>query len=454
MGNNNQNDDFMNWINNIESNKDNSIKNDENTNQFNNENFDNENHESMKQNESYETQKSEYQNNNSDRKSREYVDKDYVDQKIKQNKPKSGFLKSMALVLVGAILGSFIGPYVNNTFFESSNNTKEVLSDNRNVNINATEEVNIENAVAKKSLNSIVGIHTTSIVSGDFPFLGSQEQEGIGSGVIVSEDGYILTNAHVLQSENSDIQVLLADNTTHDATIVYIDKALDLGMIKIEKNNLPKITFADSDSVEIGDKAIAIGNPTGFNLQSTLTSGYISGLNRAITMKDGTVMNGLIQTDASINSGNSGGALLNSNGDLIGINTAKAGNTDGIGFAIPSNIAKIIVNEVIENGSYTPIVLGIVGLDLNIYKQYRPQGVGVENGVFVSQVAPTSSAEKSGIQVGDIITAIGNRPVNSMNELKQVLISFNIGEQSVITVFRNGEELKLDIVFESEKANI
>ena len=228
-----------------------------------------------------------------------------------------------------------------------------------------------------------------------------------------------------------------------------------MAVIKVDKTGLPAIIFADSDKVEIGDKAIAIGNPTGFNLQSTLTSGYISGLNRTITLKTGQDMTGLIQTDASINSGNSGGALLNKDGDLIGINTVKAGNTDGIGFAIPSNTAKQIVNEIINNGSYTPIVIGIKGKDISIYKQlYQDSNLGVDAGVIVGNVIKNSSAYKAGIMPNDIIIKIGDRAIRSMNELKQVLMTYSIGDKSTITVFRDGKEQELNITFEGEQPNI
>ncbi len=392
-------------------------------------------------------------NDNYERQRKIYVDKDYVDEQIKKSKPRFRFLKSMAMILVGAIIGSFIGPYanglINGTEYTSSN-----LNSNQAININATDENNIENAVAKKSIKSVVGIQST--VQGESnPFLNTRDKVVIGSGVIVSQDGYILTNAHVVQGQGSHLQVIFSDGATADAKLVYYDESLDLAVIKVEKTGLPAIQFADSDKVEIGDKAIAIGNPTGFNLQSTLTSGYISGLNRAIKMESGQDMTGLIQTDASINRGNSGGALLNKNGDLIGINTAKTGNTDGIGFAIPSNTAKEIVNQIIEKGSYTPIVLGIRGIDLSIYKQmYQNPNLDFDNGVIVSDVEKNSSADKAGIKPGDIITKIENRPISSKNELKQVLITHNIGDEAKITVYRDGQEKEINIKFEGEQPNI
>lgn len=471
MTDNNNNDDFIQWLKDIESGKEQLRENKNNdytnkmdvnlneTNSDENKSYESHNYQdpiydtAKSDNETNDYEKSYFKNNNNDRQSKEYVDKDYVDQQIKKNKPKLGFVKSGALVLVGAILGSFMGPYANNLIngdeYQASN-----LNTNQAISINATEETNVENAVAKKSIQSVVGIQST-VKGTQNPFFYTGDTVGIGSGVIVSEDGYILTNAHVVQQEGSELQVIFVDTSTADASLVYYDDSLDLAVIKVDKTGLPAISFADSDEVEIGDKSIAIGNPTGFNLQSTLTSGYISGLNRTITMSNGLDMTGLIQTDASINSGNSGGALLNKKGDLIGINTAKAGNTDGIGFAIPSNTAKQIVDQIISKGSYTPIVLGIRGTDISIYKQlYQNPNLGVDEGVVVSNVVKNSSAEKAGIQPNDIIVKIGDKAIGSMNELKQTLINYNIGDETTVTVYRNGQEEILDITLEGEQPNI
>lgn len=474
MTDNNNNDDFIQWLKDIESGKEklrenSNTENSDYTNKMTekpNENntdesqsYESHNYQdpifntSKSDNENNDYENSYYKNNNNDRQSKEYVDKDYVDQQIKKNKPKLGFFKSTALVLVGAVLGSFIGPYASN-LINGEEYTASNIKTNQAISINATEETNVENAVAKKSIPSVVGIQSTAKGTQN-PFFYTGDTVGIGSGVIVSEDGYILTNAHVVQKEGSELQVIFADTSTADASLVYYDDSLDLAVIKVDKTGLPAIKFADSDEVEIGDKSIAIGNPTGFNLQSTLTSGYISGLNRTITMSNGQDMTGLIQTDASINNGNSGGALLNKNGDLIGINTAKAGNTDGIGFAIPSNTAKQIVDQIISKGSYTPIVLGIRGTDISIYKQlYQNPNLGVDEGVVVSNVVKNSSAEKAGIQPNDIIIKIGDKAIGSMNELKQTLINYNIGDESKITVYRNGQEQELNITFEGEQPNI
>lgn len=389
---------------------------------------------------------------NEDYINRIYVDKDYVDEQIAKSKSKFSNLKILSLILVGAILGSFLGPILQSKFTEPNGSN---ISSQETININSSDEANVENAVAKKAIPSVVGIHTSYIQSNPFMFGMEKKAEGIGSGVIVSEDGYILTNAHVVGKNPEKISVLFSDNTSAEAEIVYKNTNLDLAVIKVNKTGLPAIEFADSSKVQIGDKAIAIGNPLGFNLQSTLTSGYISGLDRSITMQDGTTMTSLMQTDASINSGNSGGALLNSKGQLIGINTAKAGSTDGIGFAIPSNTSKNIVDQIIEKGSFSQVVLGINGIDLDIYKQYtNNRSIEASKGVYVAEALKNSSADKAGLKSGDVITQIDDVEIDSMNKLQQTLITKRVGEKGKIKIIRNNKELELDITYEGQQANI
>lgn len=373
-----------------------------------------------------------------------FVDKEYVDEQIKKNKPKNSFLKAFSLVVAGSIVGGFISPYANSYLSNSSNNSSSVNVPA--INISTTKEQGTENAVAKKAIPSVVGVRAN--YTGQSIFGSAVSGEDIGSGVVVSKDGYILTNSHVVGKNANSISVLFSDNSTTDAKIIWQDSTLDLAIIKVDKDNLTPAEFGDSDKVEIGDKAIAIGNPLGLNLQSTLTSGYISGLDRSISVKGGNVMNGLIQTDASINSGNSGGALLNSRGQLIGINTAKAGNTDGIGFAIPVNIAKKIVESVVENGNYSSVTLGIRGMNVLNYKQiYLAKDIEDDKGIFISEVVKGTSAEKAGLHVKDILVAINGEEVESMNKLKQVLLKYKPGDTIKLTVHRDNKNVELDLTF-------
>ena len=255
-------------------------------------------------------------------------------------------------------------------------------------------------------------------------FSTQKQTKGLGSGVIVSKEGYILTNNHVVDpSKTKSVTVILSDGTKRKAKVLWSDKTLDLAVIKIDPKglDLKPVEFGDSSQVSIGDKAIAIGNPLGINLKSTLTSGYISGKDRVITLQDGSTMEGLFQTDAAINPGNSGGGLFNDKGQLIGINTAKAGNSDGIGFAIPSNLAKPILEQIIKNGKFESVSLGIRGIDVSRYNVLGQEKLPIDSGVYIHEILSGSPAESAGLKPKDIITKVGDTKVTSNSTLKAAL---------------------------------
>lgn len=322
-------------------------------------------------------------------------------------------------------------------------------------NLDDESDSSMESKVVKKSIDSVVGITTKSQVTQN-TFWGPQSGyvEGIGSGSIVSSDGYILTNSHVISNgEASEISVLFNDGTTAPAKLVWNDSTLDLAIIKVEKKNLPVMELADSDKVGVGDRVVAIGNPLGFELQSTVTSGIISGLNRTVSFQTGAQMDGLMQTDAAINSGNSGGALLNSKGQQIGINSAKAGNSDGIGFAIPINTVKNVINQIIKNGEYKSVYLGITGQSLDYFKQFPQANMGAledVEGVYVF-----NNFDQNGIfQKGDVITAVDGKKVTDMASLRKVLLDYQIGQSAEITLIRDGKEQKINFTFSIDSSNV
>ena len=322
-------------------------------------------------------------------------------------------------------------------------------------NLDDESDSSMESKVVKKSIDSVVGITTKSQVTQN-TFWGPQSGyvEGIGSGSIVSSDGYILTNSHVISNgEASEISVLFNDGTTVPAKLVWNDSTLDLAIIKVEKKNLPVMELADSDKVGVGDRVVAIGNPLGFELQSTVTSGIISGLNRTVSFQTGAQMDGLMQTDAAINSGNSGGALLNSKGQQIGINSAKAGNSDGIGFAIPINTVKNVIDQIIKNGEYKSVYLGITGQSLDYFKQFPQANMGAledVEGVYVF-----NNFDQNGIfQKGDVITAVDGKKVTDMASLRKVLLDYQIGQSAEITLIRDGKEQKINFTFSIDSSNV
>lgn len=305
---------------------------------------------------------------------------------------------------------------------------------------------NIYHAVSDKAMPSVVGITTTTISNNNI-FAIPTQSEGVGTGVIVDSKGYILTNSHVVSDGQAvDVKVLFNDGSTTQGKVLWNDAKLDLAMVKVDKTGLTAAELGDSDKVRVGDIAIAIGNPLGLEFQKSVTQGIISGLDRTISTEE-TTMTGLIQTDASINAGNSGGPLLNSRGEVIGINTAKASEGEGLGFSIPINTAKPIIESIIKNGSYEKVTLGIKGTDASTYAKYSNQQLSSEDGVYVSEVVSGSAAEKAGVKSGDIITKIDDTDLSVMSDLTKHLYNYTTGDSATLVVNRNGKEVKLNVKF-------
>lgn len=381
----------------------------------------------------------------------------YVDglvQKEFERRKKGNRLRSFSKFVLAIILASSISIGGTSYYLKKNNSEKSVLNQaptdqNANTtNADTSGNTTVEKAVAQKAMQSVVGI-TTVGVSEDM-FSTQKQTSGLGSGVIVSKEGYILTNNHVVDpSKTKSVTVILSDGTKREAKVLWSDKTLDLAVIKIDPKglDLKPVEFGDSSKVSIGDKAIAIGNPLGINLKSTLTSGYISGKDRVITLQDGSTMEGLFQTDAAINPGNSGGGLFNDKGQLIGINTAKAGNSDGIGFSIPSNLAKPILEQIIKNGKFESVSLGIRGIDVSRYNVLGQEKLPVDSGVYVHEVLSGSPADSAGLKPKDIITKVGDTKVTSNSTLKAALLNYKIGDKVKIEVYRDGKTTTIEVKF-------
>jgi len=282
--------------------------------------------------------------------------------------------------------------------------------------------------------------------------LGTQRGEGIGSGVIYRRDGYIVTNNHVIEGA-TDVHAAFADGTIEDANIVGTDPNTEIAVIKVDRDGLPAATFADGDTPVVGQLAVAIGSPSGF--ESTVTSGVVSGVGREFPPEltsGGTAarsaLTDLIQTDAAISPGNSGGALADRDGEIIGINVAYLPPAEtgavNLGFAIPSDTAVSVVNQLIEKGEVTTPYLGVLTTDLS------PEDAGrfdlpVDSGALVEQVVPGSPAREVGVRKGDIITALGDARVAGYGDLLGVLRDHEPGDRVTLTIFRNGDEKKLEV---------
>ena len=315
---------------------------------------------------------------------------------------------------------------------------------------------------ANKILPSIVGIEVNyNVTTNSFFGFGSPQTataQATGSGIIISEDGYIVTNNHVVDtsstssysyyelSKATSIKVKLnsetyGDDATFDATVIGQDSQTDLAVLKIEKDGLTAAEFADSDQAVVGEFVMAVGSPLG--LDTTVTQGIISAVNRQVE-SDGVVYT-CIQTDAAINSGNSGGALVNSDGQVIGINTLKLSGSgvEGIGFAIPINSTLDVIDQLIDHKKVLRPYIGITGI--NIDEELSKQE-NLEIGVYVKSVEDFSAAEKAGIKAGDVIIKADGKDIKNMDELNEIKNSHNIGDELTVTINRDGNEKELKIV--------
>ena len=412
----------------------------------NNYNFSPENNESNNSNSTYNSTSFNYSNDNKFKKA-------------KSPKSNSGFGKTVLVPFISGIAGAtlVIGTCFGVPSIKSKliGNTKETSGSITTSTQNSASLVNISDysntaiSVAEKSLPSVVGITVTYQVSSIFG--GKSTGEATGSGIIVSEDGYIVTNNHVISSESSSFYAiteatgikvnLYNDKENYEATVVGTDAYTDLAVLKIEKSGLTPATLANSTDVKVGEFVMAVGNPLGMDY--SVTSGIVSAVNREI-VSEGTTFTA-IQTDAAINSGNSGGALVNSNGEVIGINTMKfAGDgVEGIGFAIPISSATSVIEQLIEFQTVKRPYIGIVGssVDPTIVEKY-----GIPEGIYVDEVDENSPAKTAGLQKADIITKIEGKEVKSVNELNQIKYTYSIGDTVTLTIYRNGDTLEIDLV--------
>ena len=388
----------------------------------------------------------------------------------KSDRSKSGFGKSVIIPFISGVVGCTV--VIGTCFGVPSIRTKlignQTTSSISTTNNNSTKsdgyvkQTSLENYsdtsvyAANKILPSIVGIKIEYTVNSTSIFgrTGSTTATASGSGIIISEDGYILTNNHVVSSSSSDSNsyyqiseatkvtvTLFNDETEYEAKIVGQDEQTDLAVIKIEKTGLTKAEFADSDDVKVGEFAMAVGNPV--NMTSTVTTGIVSAVNRKITDSDGKTYT-CIQTDAAINSGNSGGALVNAQGKVIGINTLKLSGTgiEGIGFAIPINSTTDITSQLIQYSKVKRPFIGISGIDLD---ETTAKKYNLVVGIYVKSVEDFSSAEKGGLKSGDVIIEADGKSIKSMDELNEIKNSHQIGDTMKLKINRDGSEKEITL---------
>ncbi len=360
-----------------------------------------------------------------------------------KKKRRGGFLILWALIfsLIGGVVGSVLtyrympAPAVGGT---------QVPQTQLPADTTRKHEAGVVESVAQRAMPSVVGITTSTTKN---TLMGPMAVQGSGSGFIISEDGYILSNAHVVGAKGNKVKVLLNDQTEAEGKVVWSDETLDLGLVKIAKKGLTPLPMGDSDGINIGETAVAIGNPLGLDFQRSVTAGVISGLNRNIGEVQGNYMDGLIQTDASINAGNSGGPLLNSEGQVIGINSVKISSAEGLGFSIPINTAKPIVEQVMKTGDFKSVALGMSGYTVSAVERSGYDLGTSGKGVIVGGVEAQSPAAAAGLQVNDIILKMGDKDIQSMSQLRRELYKYKAGDAVDVVVSRNGKKETLQLTF-------
>ncbi len=312
---------------------------------------------------------------------------------------------------------------------------------------------------AETAVDAVVYVKVTSTQTTQTPqsfldyFFGygtpqQRERVGSGSGVIIREDGYIVTNNHVIDGATK-IQVTLNSNETYDAVLVGTDPATDIALLKIEASGLPYIPFADSDKLRLGEWVIAIGSP--YDLRSTITAGIVSAKGRSMPNYSGEFkIESFIQTDAAVNPGNSGGALVDKNGNLVGINTAiisRTGSYTGYSFAVPSNIVRKIVGDLIDFGSVKRAVLGITMQEITD-KIADELKLSSRNGVYIVEVLKGGSAEKAGIKAGDVLIAIDSVQITTPSSVQETVSRFSPEDKATVVVLRDGKERRMEVTFQ------
>lgn len=302
--------------------------------------------------------------------------------------------------------------------------------------------------VAERVSPSVVNIHVRQEAS---TRRGASPSDGSGSGFVFTPDGFILTNSHVIHGA-SQIEAVLPDGRRHRTQLVGEDPHTDLAVVRINASNLVPARLGDSQSIRVGQLVVAIGNPYGF--QCTVTAGVVSALGRSLRSQSGRLIDNVIQTDAALNPGNSGGPLVNSRGEVIGVNTAVIMPAQGICFAIAVNTAKFVAGRLIKEGRVRRSFIGVAGQNVSLHRRLvRFYNLSEETGVLVASVETGSPAERAGLSTGDVIVGFDSQPVAGIDDLHRFLTEERVGGPSELTVIRNNERLRLTVFPKEQKAD-
>lgn len=374
--------------------------------------------------------------------------------KYNGNKKQFSFIKFLEGTVLTILIISFgvlvycVYIAINNENVEGGSYQAEALG--TEVGITNKNENNMSSIIENVS-KSVVGISKIKNKGTTIFLEGGTTSLGLGTGFIITEDGYIVTNAHVSGEKYDTCYVTLEGGNTYTANVVWADKDIDLSIIKIKVNNLDYLNLGDSDSLKVAQNVYAIGNPIGFEFQRSVTAGIISGLERTLKIEEDentSYMEGLIQTDATINRGNSGGPLINENGEVIGVNSVKITDAEGIGFAIPINVIKPIIESYKNEGEYTAATLGVFAYDKSIIP-YINKELGInqilDNGIYVAEVKKNSPAARAGIKEEDILLKIDDLELTKMCNLRQYIYSKRPGDTVNIVYMRKNREYEVEV---------
>lgn len=360
-------------------------------------------------------------------------------------------LKNTVLIFFIIVLTAISTIFLYKTYEEIQINTYETKGVEAEKTIKTIDEIKDNSKqiadTVEEVTSCVVGISKIKNTGATIFLNDSTTQLGLGTGVIVSENGYILSNEHVTGAKYSNCFVTLENGRNYSANVVWSDSSLDLSISKINVKNLPYAKLGDSNNVRVGEEVYAIGNPIGYEFQRTVTAGIISAVNRTIRIDENeisTYMEDLIQTDATINPGNSGGPLINPDGNVIGITTVKITSAEGIGFAVPINIVKPIIESYLKEDKFEEASLGIFAYDKEIIP-YLNEKNETKKGIYVAQISIDSPAAKTNLKIGDVITKIDNLELTKMCDLRSYIYTKKPGDEVNLTVYRENKEQQIKI---------
>ena len=371
---------------------------------------------------------------------------------MKRRKRKNPRKKAL-IISITAILIWILGFYIYTTYnkIEINNQNYETQKIKSTQSEQTVEKVQEESKtiadVIEETTKSVVGISKLKSAGESILSTSDESQLGLGTGIIVTENGYILSNEHVTGSKYSKCYITLENGKNYDGKVVWSDESLDLSLTKIDAKGLSYLTLGDSSTIRVGETVYAIGNPIGYEFRRTVTSGIISAKNRTIKISDEetkSYMSDLIQTDATINPGNSGGPLINPAGEVIGVNTVKISSAEGIGFAIPINVIKSIIKSYKETGDYKQPTIGIYAYDKEVIP-YLDSNINFEKGIYVAQITPNGPAYNTELKVGDVITSIDGKTLNTMNDLREYIYTKKPNDEVTLNITRKKKNKEIKI---------